>query len=336
MQDLAQDRASLAESDRRQLLFALGKAFSDLGDHDRSFGHLLEGNALKRQQIAYDEAKIIEEFARIRAVFTREMMDARRGVGCPSSVPVFVLGMPRSGTTLVEQVLASHSKVHGAGERPDLGLAAAHISEPGDTAALLAFPEAVPRLSDERIRQFGERYVEAITSAAPTASRVIDKMPLNFFHVGLIHLALPNARIIHTRRDPIDTCLSCFATLFTGDHRVAYELGELGRYYRAYEELMEHWRRVLPNGVMLEVRYEDVVADFEPEARRVLAHCGLEWEESCLSFHGPGRPVRTASAAQVRRPIYRDSVGRWQPYRHLLGPLFDGLGVDMPLKSNDP
>jgi len=327
MEELARDGASLPEEGRRQLLFALGKALADLGQHERSFGYLVEGNALKRQQTGYDEAQVLGEFERIRAVFGPELMDQRRGFGHPSPIPVFILGMPRSGTTLVEQILASHSKVFGAGELLDFERAVGGLSGQDGTPA--PFPEVVPLLSAEQLRQLGARYLEGVTPNAPTAARITDKMPLNFLFAGLIHLALPDARIIHTIRDPVDTCFSCFSTLFTGNHRVAYELGELGRYYRAYERLMGHWRRVLPNGVMLEVRYEDVVADLDTQARRIVAHCGLEWEDACLVFYETRRPVRTASVAQVRQPIYRSSVGRWQPYRDLLRPLLEALGVDL-------
>jgi tetratricopeptide (TPR) repeat protein len=326
MEELARDRASLPEEGQRQLLFGLGKAFADLDQHERSFAYLLEGNALKRQQTGYDEAQVLGEFERIRAVFGPELMDQRRGFGHPSPVPVFILGMPRSGTTLVEQILASHPKVFGAGELLDFERTVTGLSGAG--GARTPFPELVPLLSGDQLRQFGTRYLEGVTPGAPTAARITDKMPLNFLFAGLIHLALPNAHIIHTSRDPVDTCFSCFSTLFTGNHRVAYELGELGRYYRAYERLMGHWRRVLPNGVMLEVRYEDVVADLDRQARRIVAHCGLDWEDACLSFYETRRPVRTASVAQVRQPIYRSSVGRWQPYRHLLRPLLEALGVD--------
>ena len=325
MQDLAADRASLPEDDRRQLLFALARASADLSEHERSFGYLVEGNALKRQQIEYDEARVLGEFTRIRTVFSRELMAARGHVGHPSAVPVFIVGMPRSGTTLIEQVLASHPQVFGAGELTDIGDAAARLN-----GAEGCFPEIVASLPDDLLRAFGARYADAARARAATAQRVTDKMPLNFLYVGLIHLALPNARIIHARRDPLDTCVSCFETLFTGDHRVAYELGELGRYYRAYEGLMEHWTRVLPDGVLLEVRYEDVVADLERQARRIVAHCGLGWDDACLGFHGSPRPVRTASAAQVRRPIYRSSVGRWRVYGELLNPLMEALGVGPP------
>ncbi len=162
---------------------------------------------------------------------------------------------------------------------------------------------------------------------APRARRITDKMPANFRYAGLIHLALPNARIVHMRRDPVDTCLSCFSILFGGDQPFTYDLGELGRYYRAYQRLMEHWRAVLPPGVMIEVQYEALVGDFEPEARRILAHCGLEWNEACLDFHQTERPVHTASSVQVRQPIYRSSVGRWRPDAEELRPLLDALAA---------
>jgi hypothetical protein len=242
-------------------------------------------------------------------------------------VPLFILGMPRSGTTLVEQILASHSEVFGAGELRTFERSVGGLDGPDGAPA--SFPEGVASLSAEQFRRLGAIYVEGVAPMA-SAQRITDKMPLNFLFIGLIHLALPNARIIHTRRDPVDTCLSCFSTLFTGEHRVAYELGELGRYYRAYERLMAHWRGVLPMGVMLEVTYEDLVADFDREARRIVAHCGLEWEDACFDFHLTRRPVRTASAAQVRQPIYKSSVGRWRPYKHLLRPLLEALAVDLP------
>jgi tetratricopeptide (TPR) repeat protein len=326
MEDLARNVAALSKHDRRQLLFALGKAFADLGQPDRSFGYFLEGNALKREEINYDEEKVLAEFARIREAFSAELMAGRRNLGDPSSVPVFILGMPRSGTTLVEQMLASHSRVFGAGELPDFARAVARLN--GPVGAPGTFPEVVPFLSGDQLRALGGSYLKATTPAATQAARITDKMPLNFYYAGLIHLALPNARIIHTSRDPIDTCFSCFATLFTGAHRVAYELGELGRYYRAYERLMDHWHTVLPKAVLLDVQYEDLIADFESQARRIVAFCGLEWEDACLDFHKTRRPVRTASAAQVRRPIYQSSIGRWLPYKHLLGPLLDALSAD--------
>jgi tetratricopeptide (TPR) repeat protein len=326
MAALAREGPALAEEDRRHLLFALGKAFAEIGQYQSAFSCWAEGNALNRSRLDYDEAAVLDCFVRLQAVFDADLIAQKTGAGDPSPIPVFIVGMPRSGTTLVEQILASHSRVFGAGEL--LGFPREAERACGGIYA----PEFAARagsLSAAELRGLGARYIAAIQAAAPPrTARITDKMPLNFIHVGLIHLTLPNARIIHTHRDPIDTCFSCFTTLFTGQHRVAYELGELGRYYRAYEALMAHWRRVLPAGIMLDVSYEDIVRDLEPACRRILAHCGLEWETECLDFHRARRPVRTASVAQVRRPIYHDAIGRWRPYAAPLAPLLEALGVD--------
>ena len=305
--------------------FSLGKAYADLGQNERSFRHFLVGNALKRRDTAYDEPAMLGFFDRVRAAFTPALMQSKAGLGDPSTVPVFIVGMPRSGTTLVEQILASHPNVFGAGEREDFTRAVDSLPSLNDGS--LGFPEAVPALSGETLRQLGAGYLAGIAAAAPDAARITDKMPGNFPYVGLIHLTLPNARIIHLRRDPIDTCLSCFSILFAVGQPQTYDLAELGRYYRAYAALMQHWRRVLPAGVMLEVQYEDVVADVAQQARRIVAHCGLPWDDACLAFHRTQRPVRTASAAQVRQEIYPTSVGRWRRYGDLLQPLIKELGL---------
>jgi hypothetical protein len=253
-------------------------------------------------------------------------MQAKRGGGDPSSIPVFIVGMPRSGSSLLEQILSSHSRVFGAGEIDALQKAVARslAVAPG---TLRSFSEMVSTVSPDELRRLGRHYIDCVAALAPGADRIVDKMLTNFSHVGLIHLALPNARIIHARRDPIDSCLSCFGLLFADEQSHTYDLAELGRYYRAYAGLMRHWEEVLPDGVMLDVRYEDVVDDIEGQARRVIAHCGLEWEEQCLAFHQTKRPVRTASVTQVRRPIYRDSVGRWRPDKVLLEPLLEALAI---------
>jgi tetratricopeptide (TPR) repeat protein len=323
---LAEDMASLPIEDQKELHFALGKAYEDLGQGEQSFRHRLEGNALKRQEFAYNESEVLGFFDRIRTVFTAELPDNKRGLGNPSMVPTFIVGMPRSGTTLVEQILASHPKVFGAGELAEFSKAMKSL---GLLNGALSFPEAVPALSAQQLHQLGTSYLDAVRAEAPRAERITDKMPANFSYVGLIHLALPNARIIHMRRDPVDTCLSCFSLLFAGDLPYCYDLGELGRYYRAYETLMEHWRQVLPAGVILDVRYEAVVADTERQARQILAHCGLEWDDACLAFYKTQRPIRTASMTQVRQPVYRTSVGRWKPYQHLLQPLIKELGIEL-------
>ncbi len=324
MERLAQNMASLPNDDQQELHFALGKAYADLEQYERSFPHLLAGNALKRRDVAYDEPAVLGLLDRIRAVFTRDLMLSKRGVGDPSAVPIFIVGMLRSGTTLAEQILASHPDVYGAGEREDFTRAVNSLRASND--APTAFPEAVAALPDETLRQLGASYLAAVAAAAPHAARITDKMPGNFAYAGLIHLALPNARIIHMRRDPIDTCLSCFASLFAAGQPHSYDLAELGRSYRAYATLMAHWRQVLPAGGMLDVQYEDLVADVGQQAHRIVAHCGLDWDDACLAFHNTQRPVLTASAAQVRQRIYRTSVGRWQRYGDLLQPLIGELG----------
>ena len=319
---LAQDAGALSEDDRILLDFALGKALAETGEHERAFRHLLEGNRLRRGQLVYDEAATLRMFERISAVFTPELMRRKSGFGHRSALPVFIVGMPRSGSTLVEQILASHPQVFGAGERPDLNDAVRLVG--GDTATR-PFPEPVPDLTGDQIRIVAAEYLRTLGASAPAARRIIDKMLANFCLVGLIHLALPNARIIHTCRDSIDTCLSCFATLFD-KVPYAYDLGELGRNYRGYRHVMEHWRQVIPAGVMLDVRYETLVRDFEPEVRRILAHCGLEWDDACLAFYKTERSVRTASTSQVRQPLYRNSLRRWRPPESVLRPLIEGLG----------
>ena len=324
MEDLAADMPSLSIGEQIDLYFALGKALGDIGDDARSFQCLLSGNALKRRLTAYDERTTLGEFERLQATFTKDLMRGADGEGEPSAAPVFIVGMPRSGTTLVEQILASHPRVFAAGETDSFSKAMEGLGE--DAAGTLQAPEAISRLSAEQLQTLGARYLGLLGGAAPaTAERITNKTPENFRFVGLIHRALPKARFIHTQRDPIDTCLSCFSKQFTGALPYAYDLAELGRYHRAYEALMAHWRAVAPQGLILDVRYEDVVADLEGQARRIVAHCGLDWDPRCLDFHLTERSVRTASALQVRQPLYKSSVGRWRAFAPFLEPLIAEL-----------
>lgn len=330
MEELAQGMSSLAIDDRIQLHFALGKALADIGDHGRAIRHWLDGNTLRRSQMTYNNATDIDLIARTRVAFNASSMRSNAGCGDPSGVPIFILGMPRSGTTLIEQILASHPQVFGAGETGELGAAVKAISGSSTTQYS---PEYLSRLSGRQLRRFGENFLNRILSAAPSAGRITDKTPENFRFVGFIHMALPNARIIHTRRNPIDTCLSCFSRLFAGTALpYTYDLADLGRFYRAYEAIMAHWREVLPPKVMLEVQYEDVVADLEAQTRRILAHCGLEWDPQCLDFYKTERPVHTSSRTQVRQPIYKSSVGRWRAYEPFLAPLLAELELS-PLRG---
>lgn len=311
LEEMAKDSASRPVSDQIELHFALGQAYDDIGFPAEAFRHWLSGNTLKRQQIDYDEAATLAELDQVRSMYTSEFIQASQGAGHPSSLPIFIVGMPRSGSTLIEQILASHPQVFGAGELHNLPAAV-------ESALMDARRSADKK---QNMRDIGARYIAAIERLAPGATRITDKMPQNFVFAGLIHLALPNATIIHTIRDPIDTCLSCFSIMFTAEQNFTYNLAELGRYYRHYQSLMAHWHRVLPPGRILDVRYEDVVADLEGQARRVVAHCGLDWDARCLAFYKTERVVRTASATQVRQPIYQDAIGRWRRFEEFLSPL---------------
>jgi hypothetical protein len=260
------------------------------------------------------------------------MMHTRSGLGHPSPLPIFIVGMPRSGSTLVEQILASHPLVFAAGERNVLRAVVRVLDA---RAAPARFPENLPDLGGEELRALACDYIaqmHAIAAASPAPlppgvpQRITDKLPANFRYAGLINLAMPNARIIHTCRDPVDTCLSCFSILFERQP-FTYDLGELGRYYRGYARLMEHWREVLPAGVMLDVQYEALVRDLEPQARRILAHCGLDWDPACLRFYDTRRPVRTASMMQVRQPAYQTAIGHRRPGGDALQPLLEALAL---------
>ena len=327
LKKLLRDVDSLDIDNQIAAHFAMGKALADLGQYRDAFRHLLKGNALKRRSIAYDEPQRLAMFENIRTTFSQDFMKSGPGGGDTSWSPIFIVGMPRSGTTLMEQVLASHSKVFGAGELEAFKEAIAECVN--SNGIVPAYPKMAEALSPDHIRQLGEKYTTRARARAPEAERIVDKMPLNFIFTGLIHLALPNARFINMRRDPLDTCVSCFSLLFTGTQPFAYDLAELGRYYRGYEAVMEHWHKVLPPGVMIDVQYEDLVDDLEGTARRALRHCNLDWEDACRDFHDTKRAVRTASLMQVREPVYRRSIGTWRRYAEFLEPLGQALGVDI-------
>lgn len=307
--------ASLSEPERCQLYFALGKACDELGRHAQAFEHWRVANAIKRRHTGYDEAMFLGILKDLAAAFPADVMASRRGAGDDSDVPVFVVGMPRSGTSLVEQIIASHPEAFGAGE-----LMLLHQLL-GQNCAGPEFPAHFGAVPNTALGQMGAMYVSQLQANATKAKRIVDKLPANFMLCGLIHCILPKAKIIHIKRDPLDTCLSCFTNLFSQNIDYSYDLAELGRYYRAYETLMDHWHRVLPEGTILEVSYEALVGDFANEARRIVAYTGLAWDEACLSFHRTERVVHTLSAAQVRQPLYQTAVGRATPYAPWLAPL---------------
>jgi tetratricopeptide (TPR) repeat protein len=322
MADRVKSVDSLTPVNQMHLHFAFAQALNDNGNHEESFEHFRRANALYRTSIHYDEQHTLDLHRRIPSLITSELLEARRDTGALSS-PVFIVGMPRSGSTLVEQILASHPQVFGVGERPDFERALQARMNSGSKIDI----DALRAIAATPLTSIGHDYVHRIQSFISNPEdyqRITDKYLFNFLYLGFIHLALPNARFIHIRRDPVETCLSIYSKLF-GDIPFAYDLGELGRYYRAYEDLMAHWRSILPEGIMLEIEYEDLVNDFERNVRRMLAHCGLEWDERCMAFHQTRRQVLTMSARQVREPLFRSSLQRWRPAEALLQPLLDGL-----------
>ncbi|MDR3527304.1 MAG: sulfotransferase [Rhizomicrobium sp.] len=305
---------AMAPEDLAALKFALAKAYSDSGAPDKSFALLGEANRLMRRLVRYDEATTLADFARVAEAFTREQMVA--AASPETFAPIIILGMPRSGTSLVEQILASHPAIVGAGENAVLPpLLERHV--PG-------FPEVIAPA--EALAALARDYRAGMGRLLSTKPRLADKTLQSVFFVGLLHQAMPNARFVWVRRDPLDTCLSCYGRRFLSGQEYSYDLGELGRYYRGYERLMRHWQEVLPPEALLTVRYEDVVADLETQTRRLLDHCGEEFDPACLAFHTSKRPVFTASAAQVRQPLYNTSVRRWRPPPEALRPLLQALG----------
>jgi tetratricopeptide (TPR) repeat protein len=329
--DIAMMEAQLAQGERLSLgdrssaHFALGKAYLDIKDPERAFAHLEAGNRQKRSTFDYRSEEVTQWIERIRATFTPERYQRLMGLGDPSKMPVFIVGMPRSGTTLIEQIISSHPFVTGAGELSSLRHA---IEEIGP------FPNWVEALdgndAEAILRRCAQGYLTRVKPLTQGRAHLVDKMPGNFLYAGLIPLILPNARIIHSRRNAVDTCLSCYTKLFGGQQPFAYDQTELGRFYRDYEHLMAYWREILPAGTFIETDYEAVVDDLEGEARRLIAFLGLPWDDACLNFHENRRVVRTASVNQVRQPIYRTSKGRWQAHARYLGPLLEALGVEAP------
>jgi|GEM_PF-103962 len=321
------DAGSLNTEKRISLHYALGKSYDDLKEWDKAFPHFLEGARLKRGKLDYDAEFDAARLRRIADVVDRKFIDRLWQAGDSSEVPVFVLGMPRSGTTLTEQIIASHPEVFGAGELRDLMEVVQQPTAPGDYPG---FPDNLLHLDPATAAAWGAGYVDRLRKRAPQAARITDKMPANYMAMGLIPLILPQAKIVHVRRNPVDTCLSCFTRLFNRHQDATYDLYELGRHYANYARLMNHWRDVLPQGSFIEVQYEAVVDDLEGQARRLIDWVGLPWDEACLAFHENKRSIRTASVTQVRQPIYTSSVERWRNYEKYLGPLLEGLGEFRP------
>ena len=317
----------LSAESASQLHFILGYLLDRMENTDEAFNHFRRGNALRRsllQQkgIAFDACVHSQRIDRMIAFFSREFFQQRASFGLDTEVPVFIVGMPRSGSTLVEQILSQHSQVHGAGELKDVWRLVGDLST--KLGADKGFPECLGDLNAAIARELAEAHLRQLTRLGGSATRVIDKMLDNFLYLGLLAVLFPRARVIHCRRDPRDVCLSCFFQYFKG-LSFTWDLDDLGRYYRDYERLMAHWRAVLPLSI-LDVTYEEVVADIEGQSRRLVAFCGLDWEDRCLRFHENPRSVRTLSTVQVRQPLYTTSVARWRRYAAHLRPLVEALG----------
>ncbi len=316
-------RTDLPDEDRWHFEFSLGSALEQAGDFAASFRHYARGNALRRASVQYDPGRTTALIERSRALFTREFFAERTGSGSASVEPIFIVGMPRAGSTLLEQILASHSRVEGTRELPDISAFARELGVWDDPPA---YPESVARLGRAELAALGERYLEQTRPHRLLGrAHFIDKMGNNFLDLGLIHLILPNARIIDARRAPLACCFSNFKQHFQSGVWFSYSLEDLGRYYRDYVALMAHFDTVLP-GRIHRVRYESLIADAETEVRRLLGYCGLPFEEQCLRFHETRRAVQTASSEQVRRPLYSDSVDEWRNFEPWLGPLKAALG----------
>jgi tetratricopeptide (TPR) repeat protein len=318
-------QGKLSDDDRLQFHFALGKAFEDAGQFAESFKHYEEGNRIRRAGIGYDADWNSEQMRRAKALFTQEFFAERAGQGADAADPIFIVGLPRSGSTLLEQILSSHPLVEGTMELADMvnivrELGGAHSRSES------TYPQPIAALDADALRALGERYIAQTRIYRRTdAPFFIDKLPNNFAHTGLIHLILPRAKIIDARRHPLGCCFSGYKQHFARGQHFTYGLEEIGRYYHDYVELMAHYDATLP-GRIHRVIYERMIEDTEGEVRRVLDYCGLPFDERCLRFHENERAVRTASSEQVRRPIYREGVDHWRNYEPWLDPLKSALG----------
>jgi len=312
----------LTPGEQAELNFAMGKICDDCELYDKAFRHYRRANTLVRP--AFDRSLFETMLNQWMSAFTRERFAAATPGGSPSETPVFVLGMPRSGTTLVEQILASHPQVHGAGELTDLTEISDRLAS--DRQLSPPYPLCLFNMPQSRLAELAEWYLARRREEAPEALRVTDKMPANFLMVGLIARLFPNARVIHCVRDPRDVCLSCYFADFITRPVYAYDLEDLGFFHRMHDRLMDHWRAVVPIR-MMQVRYEELIVRPEEISRKLVDFCGLDWDDRCLRFFENARPVRTSSGWQVRQPIYTTSVGRWRDYAKHLGPLFKALGL---------
>jgi tetratricopeptide (TPR) repeat protein len=329
--DLTAMRAQLAnpkiaDEDRFHLNFALGKALEDRGEYAESFEQYALGNQLRRAQISYSSGEMSEHVARVKALCTPAFFADRASHGASAADPIFIVGLPRSGSTLLEQILSSHSQVEGTMELPDIPAIARTLSKRAKQSQMEGYPPVLATLSAKECAELGERYLSQTRIQRKTSAPFfIDKLPNNFAHIDLIHLALPRAKIIDARRHPLGCGFSAFKQHFARGQSFTYSLEDIGRYYRDYVELMAHFDTVLP-GRVHRVIYESMIDDTEAEVRRLLEYCALPFEAECLRFYENDRAVRTASSQQVRKPIFREGVDQWRRYDPWLGPLKESLG----------
>ena len=310
---------------RIYLDFALGKAFEDMGDYDKAFSYYERGNSFKRSQSRFISEDLTAEFKAQAEVFSQGFVQKHTDTGFDAPDPIFIVGLPRSGSTLLEQILASHSKIDGTMELPNILSLAQKLRRGDKMSGTSHYPSILKTMDAQSLRSFGEAYINDTRVHRGQAPFFIDKMPNNFRHIGLINLILPNAKIIDARRHPMGCCFSAFKQLFHEGQEFSYGLKEVGTYYKDYVDLMDHWDEVLP-GKVLRVQYEEVVADLETQVRRILDYCGLDFEESCVSFYETDRAVRTPSSEQVRQPIYKSGVEQWKNFEGNLDPLKQALG----------
>jgi tetratricopeptide (TPR) repeat protein len=313
-------KKGILDKDIVPLAFGLGKAYEDLGSYEQSMECVIKGAGIKRNSYEYSISESQQQFDRIKEVFSPDFFAGHGDCGNPDRAPIFILGMPRSGTSLVEQILASHPDVYGAGELKDLWLVLKSIGLSADEGASRIVPKRFLELDAGALADLGKQYMARIREHSAKAKFITNKMPQNFMYVGFIRTILPNARVIHCIRDPMDNCLSIFKNPLPNDHGYANNMSELGQYYRMYQDLMDYWKDTLP-GFVYDQRYEDLVKSVEEQVSSLLQYCGLEWDDACLEFHKTRRKVRTASNVQVRRPIYNDSVQLWKRYEKQLEPL---------------
>jgi len=327
------DIESLPVNEAIAFHYAMGKCHDDVGEYETAFEYYLKGAEQKRATVSYDSDTTDAVVNSVIEALDENMLNQYKGGGCDSDVPIFILGMPRSGTTLTEQIISSHPDVFGAGELRDLKEVANQV-QAGQQGQPLRFPENMQNLDKAALLTAGENYVKGLQLRDPEAKHITDKMPGNYQMVGFIHLILPNAKIIHVNRSPMDTCVSCFSRLFRTNQYQSYDLYEQGLFYRSYHRIMDYWRTVLPAGSFYDLQYEELVKDTDGESRKLIAFCGLDWDDACLEFYNSKRSVKTASITQVRQPIYTSSMERWRRYEKFLDPLKEGLGDLFVAKSD--